>query len=87
MKNSHLQANRTKSVFEVEEVEFVGYIVSAQGFAMLERKIMAVQDWPMPQMVKNVQEFLGFANFYWQFIMNFFHLTHPITQLTKKDEP
>ena len=42
LKNNHLQANLTKSVFEVEEVEFSGYIVSARGLAMSERKIMAV---------------------------------------------
>src|SRR5215217_1468034 len=87
LRNNHLQANLAKSVFEVEEVEFVGYIVSARGLAMSERKIVAVQDWPVPKTVKNVQEFLGFANFYRRFIRNFSHLTHPMTQLTKKDEP
>src|SRR5690606_28674934 len=70
LKENRLQANLTKSVFEVEEVEFVGYIVSAKGLAMSERKIAAVQDWPVPQTVKNIQEFLGFANFYRRFIKN-----------------
>src|SRR5690606_36439994 len=54
---------------------------------MSERKIVAVQDWPVPKTVNNIQEFIGFANFYRRFIKNFSHLTHPITQLTKKDEP
>ena len=87
LKENRLQANLTKSMFEVEEVEFVGYIVSAKGLAMSERKIAAVQECPVPQTVKNIQEFLGFANFYRRFIKNFSHLAHRMTQVTKKNEP
>ena len=36
LKYNHLQVNLAKSMFEVEEVEFVGYIVSTQGLAMSE---------------------------------------------------
>jgi hypothetical protein len=87
LKANRLQANLRKSVFEKQEVEFVGFMVTAKGLRMSDRKIEAVQTWPTPRTVKNVQEFLGFANFYRRFIQNFSHLTHPMTQLTKKDEP
>ena len=87
LKANRLQANLRKSVFEKQEVEFVGFMVTAKGLRMSDRKIEAVQTWPTPRTVKNVQEFLGFANFYRRFIQNFSHLTHPMTQLTRKDEP
>ena len=47
-------------------------------------KVSAVMDWPVPKTVKQVQAFLGFANFYRRFIRNFAMITVPLTSLTKK---
>ncbi len=45
-------------------MRFLGYIVSYQGIWMKEGWIKAVHDWPEPQSVRDIQVFLGFANFY-----------------------
>ncbi|KAJ8359222.1 hypothetical protein SKAU_G00157470 [Synaphobranchus kaupii] len=50
-------------------------------------KISAVKNWPTPNSVKQVQRFLGFANFYRRFIRNFSMVAAPITALTKKTSP
>ncbi|KAF8748207.1 hypothetical protein RHS01_10965 [Rhizoctonia solani] len=50
-------------------------------------KIQAVQEWPIPSKVKEVQLFLGFANILRQFVANFSHMARPLHNLVKKDPP
>ena len=48
-------------------------------------KVSAVMNWPVPQSIKEIQRFLGFANFYRKFIKNFSTVAAPIVALTKKN--
>ncbi|KAG5721198.1 hypothetical protein E4T56_gene20046 [Termitomyces sp. T112] len=48
-------------------------------------KVAGVAEWPEPWSKKEVQVFLGFANFYWRFIQDFSHHAHPLFDLTGKD--
>ncbi len=50
---------------------------------MEEERIKAVCDWPKPQSVHDIQVFLGFANFYRQFIQRFSRLAVPLTSMLK----
>ena len=52
---------------------------------MDQEKIASVLDWPRPENLKNVQSFLGFANFYKRFIKNFSKHAAPLNALTKKN--
>ena len=54
---------------------------------MSKRKIEEVENWLVLQKVKDVEEFLGFANFYRWFIQGFTQIAVPLTALTRKDEP
>ena len=67
-------------------VNFLGYIISAKGVEMDQEKIQTVLEWEAPGTVKEVQSFLGFANFYRRFIEGYSKLTRPLTDLTKKSE-
>ena len=53
-----------KCKFEVSEVEFLGAIIHTGEIAIDPIKLKAIQEWPAPQTVKQVQMFLGFGNFY-----------------------
>jgi RNase H-like domain found in reverse transcriptase len=75
---------RKKCEFHVNIIEYVGYIVSPAGLSMDPAKIQAIEDWLIPRTVKEVQSFLGFANFYRRFIRNFASISKPLTTLTKK---
>ena len=61
---------------------FVGYMVSLAGIGMDPEKIKYILEWPVPKSVKEVQSFLGFANFYCKFIHNYSRLAIPLTTLT-----
>ena len=54
---------------------------------MSAAKVEEVQNWATRRKVQDVQEFLGFANFYRRFIKDLAKLAVPLTALTKKDEP
>ncbi len=50
---------------------------------MEEKKIEAIRDWPEPQSVRDIQVFLGFANFYRRFIRNFSRITAQLTLMLR----
>ena len=52
---------------------------------MDKEKLSGVLEWPVLTKVKQVQAFLGFANFYCRFIENFAKISKLLSNLTKKD--
>ncbi len=54
---------------------------------MSEDKVKAILDWPVPRKVKDIQSFLGFANFYRHFIHEYSDIVIPLTRLTHKGTP
>jgi len=73
-----------KSTFHASEVEFLGYKISNHGISMTTKKVEEITAWLPPQKVVDVQSFMGFANFYHQFIKGFSKIAKPLTDLTKK---
>jgi len=54
---------------------------------MSDAKVKTIQEWPEPKKVKDIQSFLGFANFYRRFIFNYSDIVIPLTRLTRKNTP
>ena len=50
---------------------------------MKDKRMKAVKQWPEPKSVRDIQVFLGFANFYWRFIQGFSHIAAPFTSMLK----
>ena len=64
LQENGLYAGANKCYFHENTVEYLGYILSLTGLTMDPIKVQTIQDWPEPRKVKDVQSFLGFANFY-----------------------
>jgi len=82
-----LYVKAEKCKFHSESVEYRGYIFSPSGLIMSDNKVKIIQDWLEPKKVKDIQSFLGFANFYHQFIFNYSDIVIPLICLTWKDIP
>jgi len=54
---------------------------------MSNAKVKTIQEWPEPKKVKDIQFFLGFANFYRRFIFNYLDIVILLTRLTRKNTP
>ncbi|GJP66287.1 hypothetical protein CLOP_g23177 [Closterium sp. NIES-67] len=77
----------SKSEFALEKVQFLGHMVSAQGVHVDPKKIEAVRTWTTPENVEELQQFLGFANYYNRFVPQYAKLAAPLTNLLKKNTP
>ena len=69
-------------MFHTNAIKFLGFMVSPQGIAMDSAKTEAISRWPTLSNVKQIQSFIGFANFYHRFIINFSEMVAPLTHLT-----
>ncbi|KAG8819677.1 hypothetical protein FRC17_010364 [Serendipita sp. 399] len=74
-----------KCTFASREVEFLGFICTDEGVKMDDAKVKTIKEWPTPKNVRDIQSFLGFANFYRRFISDYSRITVPLTRLTRKD--
>ena len=52
---------------------------------MEEEKVKGVLEWPIPRCIKDVQRFLGLANYYHQFIESFTAIARPLRNMVKKN--
>jgi hypothetical protein len=71
--------------FWINEVPFLGHVISPEGIAVDPSKVRDVLDWKPPKSVHQVWSFLGLAGYYRRFILNFSKISKPITELLKKD--
>ena len=70
----------------MEEIPILGVVVGKGQVKMEQEKIKAVKEWKTPTKIKDMESFLGFANFYRRFIHNFSHTTRPLNELKGKKE-
>jgi RNase H-like domain found in reverse transcriptase/Reverse transcriptase (RNA-dependent DNA polymerase)/Integrase zinc binding domain/Chromo (CHRromatin Organisation MOdifier) domain len=74
-----------KCKFNKTTMEYLGLIIQEGKLSMDPIKVSGIRDWPIPTTVKQVWEFIGFANFYRQFIKKFSRLILPLNNLLRKD--
>jgi hypothetical protein len=73
-----------KCVFHKKEVEYLGVIVGNGQVKMDPIKVQGITNWPTPTKVKELRSFLGFGNYYKDFIPNYSLIARPLHELTKK---
>lgn len=74
-----------KCVFHANKVEFLGYEISTQGIYMDSSKVASLRSWPAPTNITELQSFLGFANYYRRFVLNYSKVAFALTSLLRKE--
>ena len=75
-----------KCKWKVREVEFLGVVIGPKGIEMQKEKVEGVRNWLAPRNVKEVQKFLGLANYYMRFIKDFARIVAPLHVLVRKEQ-
>jgi len=85
LRSAGLYAKLEKCEFCVPFLDFLGHRISSDGIFMDPKKVSSILEWPIPTNTKEVQSFLGLANYYRRFIPNFAKVAQPLTSLLKKN--
>jgi len=86
MEENDLYVKPEKYIWKVREIDFLGLVMGSEGIKIQEKKVVGVLEWSRPKTVKEVQKFLGLANYYRQFVKDFTKIAKPMHKLVRKDE-
>ena len=85
LEENNLFVKPEKCVWKVREVEFLGVIIGEDRVKMKKKKVQGVVEWLVPKSVKNMQKFLGLANYYRWFVKDFAKIAKPLHEMTRKE--
>lgn len=86
-KKHNITLNLEKCQFFRKEASFLGHIITTDGIKMDPEKTKTIQEFKAPTNRKQLQSYLGFLNFYRRYIKKFAHITEPLLDLVRKDNP
>ena len=87
LRKNGLYVKLSKCSFMQEETEFLGHVISKDGIHTNAGLVKAIKEWPRPTKQKDVQQFIGLAQFYHQYINNFADIALPLTDLLGEGVP
>ena len=72
-------------MWKVKEVGFLGVIIREDRVRIEKEKVQEVIEWSVPRSIKDVQKFLGLANYYRQFVKDFAKIAKPLHEMMRKE--
>jgi transposase InsO family protein len=85
LRQNRMFANPEKCQWMQTATSYLGFEISDQGIACSLEKVQAITEWPAPNSVKGVRQFVGMCSFYRKHIRKFAHIAHPLHLLLRKD--
>ena len=84
LREHKLYVNAKKSEFFLQEMRYLGHIISKEGIRMDSKELKVIDEWPVPKNLHEVRSFIGMCSYYRRFIAKFFVIAGPLHDLTKK---
>ena len=85
LREHQLYAKFSKCEFWLDQVAFLGHVVSKDDIQVHPKKIEVIIDWSRPTIVTEVRSFIGLASYYERFMKDFSKIETPLTRLTQKN--
>ncbi len=85
LREKQLYAKLSKCEFWLNEISFLGHVMSAEGIKVDSSKVEAILNWKLPRNVTEIRSFLGLARYYCRFVKGLSMLASPLTKLLQKD--
>ena len=85
LKAAGLKLKLEKCCFFKRHIQYLEYLISADGFQPLPEKLESIAKMPAPKIPKEVKQFLGLVGYYRKFVPRFADISRVLTHLTKKD--
>ncbi|XP_050896305.1 uncharacterized mitochondrial protein AtMg00860-like [Lathyrus oleraceus] len=85
LQEKQLFAKLSKCEFWINEVRFLGHVISQEGVSVDPSKVEAIINWERPKNSSEVRSFLGLVGYYRRFIKGFSQVALPMTRLTRKE--
>jgi len=86
LEENNLFVKPEKCKWKVREVEFLEVVIGPKGVEIQKKKVEGVLNWPASRNIKEVQKFLGLANYYKRFIKDFTKIAAPLHVLVRKEQ-
>ena len=86
LEENNLYVKLEKYKWKMREVGFLGMVIGPKRIKIEEEKVKGVLEWPTLTYVKDIQKFLGLANYYRRFIEGFAAIARPLHNIVKKDK-
>ena len=80
-----LKMKREKCAFLKRHIQYLGHLISENGFKPLPEKLKSIREMSHPKNPKEVKQFLGLIGYYRKFVPHFADLSRPLTLLTRHD--
>jgi hypothetical protein len=84
LRGNQLYAKYSKCEFWLDEVPFLGHIISNGGISVDPAKVREIVGWKIPSLITEIRSFLGLAGYYRRFIEGFSKIAKPMTSLLEK---
>jgi hypothetical protein len=81
----NLKLNAKKMKVKLDEMPFIGHVLTNQGLKIDPRKIEAVTNMTIPKDANDIMRFLGMVQYCAKFLPKLSEITEPLRRLTDKD--
>lgn len=85
LREANIKLKPSKSQFLMQEVKYLGHLISKDGIKPDPEKFSSILNFPIPKDITAVRSFLGLVGWYRRFIRNYAQIAEPLTNLTKKN--